>query len=188
MAIEYLEGLREEDEKAFVKPLSDPRTAFERLARLWVWHGAELEKAAQEPSSGEHGVSGEAVTALRAELKLAAFGFVYGEGSWGDEERALRQRYLTALGLTDEGLRRCSGISERLDLVERAARLQALSEPAKRESLGRLVRETWVAWAREQDDPKPHWLSAWEELDEPMREVDRRIGVAVATRVIRRDR
>ena len=27
-----------------------------------------------------------------------------------------------------------------------------------REDLGRLVRETWIAWAREQPDPKPSWL------------------------------
>ena len=49
-----------------------------------------------------------------------------------------------------------------------------------REFLGRLVRMEWVKWAREQDDPKPHWLEPWEALSEPMREVDRRIGERVA--------
>ena len=28
-----------------------------------------------------------------------------------------------------------------------------------REALGRLVRETWVAWAKVQPDPKPSWLT-----------------------------
>jgi hypothetical protein len=49
-------------------------------------------------------------------------------------------------------------------------------DAATREYLGRMVREEWVKWAREQKDPKPHWLVPWEELDEPMKEVDRRIG------------
>lgn len=51
---------------------------------------------------------------------------------------------------------------------------------ADREALGRLVRETWVAWAREQADAKPSWLLPWEELAERDREVDMRIGEAVA--------
>lgn len=51
---------------------------------------------------------------------------------------------------------------------------------ADREALGRLVRETWVTWAREQPDPKPSWLTGWDELDEGQREVDMRIGEAVA--------
>lgn len=49
-----------------------------------------------------------------------------------------------------------------------------------REDYGRLVRETWVAWASEQPDPKPSWLVPWEELDPGQREVDMRIGEAVA--------
>ena len=48
-----------------------------------------------------------------------------------------------------------------------------------RESLGRLVRETWVEWAREQPTPKPSWLVSWNELPEPDKEVDRRIGEAL---------
>jgi len=46
----------------------------------------------------------------------------------------------------------------------------------RREYLGRLVREVWVVWARDQDNPKPHHLLPWEELSESDREVDRRIG------------
>jgi hypothetical protein len=49
-----------------------------------------------------------------------------------------------------------------------------------REQLGRLVRRVWVSWAREQPDPKPSWLLDWDDLDESLREVDRRIGEAVA--------
>lgn len=49
-----------------------------------------------------------------------------------------------------------------------------------REDLGRLVRETWVAWAKEQRDPKPSWLTGWDELDAGQREVDMLIGHAVA--------
>ena len=57
--------------------------------------------------------------------------------------------------------------------------------PDPREPLGRIVRETWVAWAREQYRPKPSWLLLWEELDNGQREVDMRIGAAVAVRAIR---
>lgn len=49
-----------------------------------------------------------------------------------------------------------------------------------RESLGRRVRGTWLAWAREQSDPKPSWLLGWDEIDAGQREVDMRIGEDVA--------
>jgi hypothetical protein len=49
-----------------------------------------------------------------------------------------------------------------------------------REPLGRLIREEWVKWASEQPDPKPSWLLPWEELDAGQREVDMRMGAAVA--------
>lgn len=52
-----------------------------------------------------------------------------------------------------------------------------------REALGALVREVWVQWAREQPDPKPSWLTPFEELDEGQREVDMRIGEVVASAV-----
>lgn len=45
-----------------------------------------------------------------------------------------------------------------------------------RELLGRLVRQVWIEWAREQDDPKPSWLLPWEDLDDGQKEVDMRIG------------
>ena len=49
-----------------------------------------------------------------------------------------------------------------------------VTEP--RELVGRLVRQVWTEWAREQPDPKPSWLLSWEELDDGQREVDMRIG------------
>jgi len=48
-----------------------------------------------------------------------------------------------------------------------------------RDSLGQMVREVWVAWANEQATPKPTWLVGWDDLPEPDREVDRRIGEAL---------
>jgi hypothetical protein len=54
-----------------------------------------------------------------------------------------------------------------------------------REHLGRIVRETWVICAGEQADPKPSHLAGWDELDEWDKEVDRRIGDAVASEVAR---
>jgi len=50
---------------------------------------------------------------------------------------------------------------------------------AGRDAKGRLVRETWVEWARRQPSPKPSWLVPWEDLAEPDREVDRQIGEAL---------
>ena len=49
-----------------------------------------------------------------------------------------------------------------------------------REELGRLVRAVWTEWASEQSDPKPSWLTDWEDLDDGQREVDMRIGSTVA--------
>ena len=48
------------------------------------------------------------------------------------------------------------------------------------EQLGEQVRQTWVEWAREQPDPKASWLVPWEALDGSQRDVDMRIGQAVA--------
>ena len=56
------------------------------------------------------------------------------------------------------------------------------------ETLGRLVRDAWVAWAREQPDPKPSWLVGWDDLDDGQREVDMRIGQAIAAQVAAAER
>lgn len=50
------------------------------------------------------------------------------------------------------------------------------SDAAEREELGKLVRDVWIHWAKEQPDPKPSWLLPWEAMAEDDREVDRRIG------------
>jgi hypothetical protein len=72
---------------------------------------------------------------------------------------------------------------EALTAIEQALTQQhALSSPrqegecADREFLGRVVRMEWEAWAREQPNQKPSWLTPWDQLTEPEREVDRRIG------------
>jgi hypothetical protein len=45
-----------------------------------------------------------------------------------------------------------------------------------RDPLGRMVREVWIEWARQQPVAKEHWLKPYDQLDEPDKEVDRRIG------------
>jgi len=51
--------------------------------------------------------------------------------------------------------------------------------PDPREDVGRLVRQVWAEWAREQPDAKPSWLLPWEELDAGQQEVDMRIGTVL---------
>jgi hypothetical protein len=45
---------------------------------------------------------------------------------------------------------------------------------------GRLVRETWVTWAKRQRRPHDSWLIGWDALGAGQREVDMLIGDAVA--------
>lgn len=54
------------------------------------------------------------------------------------------------------------------------------AEQICREAFGRRVREIWIAWAKEQPTPKPSWLVPWEQLSEPDKGVDRRIGETIA--------
>lgn len=55
-----------------------------------------------------------------------------------------------------------------------------IGEPKEpRELLGRIVRWEWTEWAREQPDPKPSWLTVWDELDDGQKEADMRIGLAL---------
>ena len=49
-----------------------------------------------------------------------------------------------------------------------------------REKLGRLVRETWVTWAKRHRRPEPVWLIGWDRLDADKREACMLIGEAVA--------
>jgi hypothetical protein len=64
-------------------------------------------------------------------------------------------------------------------LEARADALLPHLEALDRERLGIIVRAVWVEWAHEQPNPKPSWLQPWEALDEPDKEVDRRIGEAL---------
>ena len=52
--------------------------------------------------------------------------------------------------------------------------------PEDRDRLGRVVREAWIVWAKNQPDPKPSWLVPYDLLPEPDKEADRRIGEAFA--------
>ena len=47
-----------------------------------------------------------------------------------------------------------------------------------REQGGRMVRDVWVTWAREQEDVAEHpsWVKSWDELSPRDQEVDRRIA------------
>ena len=47
------------------------------------------------------------------------------------------------------------------------------------EQLGRVVRETWVRWAKTQPDCKEDWIDPWEVLPERIKDVDIQIGQAV---------
>jgi hypothetical protein len=59
-------------------------------------------------------------------------------------------------------------------------RAEKTSPATDREALGQIVREVWIAWAKEQPAPKDSWLVPWDGLSEPDKEVDRRIGEQVA--------
>lgn len=50
-----------------------------------------------------------------------------------------------------------------------------------RDELGKAVRAIWIKWAREQPSPKESWLRPWDQLPEPEKEVDRRIGEQLST-------
>jgi hypothetical protein len=53
------------------------------------------------------------------------------------------------------------------------------------DDLGRIVRRVWVEFCLETGHiAKPGHIAPWEDLDEWAREVDRRIGVAVASAVL----
>lgn len=68
------------------------------------------------------------------------------------------------------------------ELEKEDARIKAaLTQlPYSRDVLGMLVREAWVDWAKEQPNPKPHWLTPYKDLSESDKEADRRIGERVA--------
>lgn len=52
--------------------------------------------------------------------------------------------------------------------------------PFSRDQLGRMVRESWIRWAKCQPNPKPSWLVPYDELSESDKEADRIIGEDIA--------
>jgi hypothetical protein len=52
----------------------------------------------------------------------------------------------------------------------------------KKEDLGRLVRKTWIDWARRQHNCKESWLLSYDELPLAEREIDNEIGYTLALR------
>ena len=66
------------------------------------------------------------------------------------------------------------------ELRRQLADATSTTYPIDREFLGQCVRREWVRWAKEQGEPKPHWLVPWGQLSVRMREVDRRIGEHIA--------
>jgi len=47
------------------------------------------------------------------------------------------------------------------------------------DDLGKIVRDAWIEWAKEQPSPKASWLVPYEELSQPDKDADIRIGWAV---------
>jgi hypothetical protein len=97
-----------------------------------------------------------------------------------DEARALRDEARKAL-LTTNLVRQPSLDVDGYELPGTRLHARIKGIPREdREMLGMAVRAEWVRWACEQPNPKPHWLAPWEELSEPDKDVDRRIGVRLA--------
>lgn len=123
--------------------------------------------------TGEHGKPAYVFDAFdvaqEAHARMARNGYadvaIFRVRDGGTEERL--PSYEEALALLDQSRGRA--------LVNRMA--DAIKD---REALGRLVREEWIAWAKEQPSSKASWLVPWEGLSEPDKEVDRRIGVRLA--------
>lgn len=97
---------------------------------------------------------------------------------------------LVAAGATDQEAADLFASAYTRAMQDQQRVAETISEPLRfvrstdREGLGRLVREVWIAWAMEQPAPKSSWLLPWEALQEPDREVDRRIGEAVARQAV----
>lgn len=53
-----------------------------------------------------------------------------------------------------------------------------------REHFGRVLRDAWLGWARQQPDPKPSWLLPWEDLPAEHQEVDMLMAEAVLASVL----
>lgn len=63
---------------------------------------------------------------------------------------------------------------EVLDTLGQWLRVSMDVEP---EDLGRMVRGTWVGWARQEPGAKPSWLAPWDQLDSGQKRADTLIGI-----------
>lgn len=140
---------------------------------------------ATTPDSGDEQRPGvdELVAAWKAALAEARIGWIV------DDEGKLWPPHDTHGGTCGHphnydgscAICRCGDRPEALDALLRFLAGTVPSPVAlDRESLGRVVREVWIEWAKEQPSPKDSWLVPWEGLSEPDREVDRRIGERLA--------
>lgn len=75
----------------------------------------------------------------------------------------------------------CLGMAE--DAMMEIAE-EVLAKYETDETLGMIVRDAWVSWAKRQANPKPEWLDPWEKLPAEIQEVDRLIGIAIKRRVL----
>lgn len=118
---------------------------------------------------------------------------IYAAAPGGESPRAKMERDAELLGVGYMREREVGGlhVAEYIPAVEmcvlyRKAPGGEVADLLDRETLGKLVREVWIAWAREQPSPKPSWLVPWDGLAEPDREVDRRIGETVARAAVQK--
>ena len=95
-----------------------------------------------------------------------------------DEEVARENRYLKEeLSAEREG--RLGATDASRVFVAELDRFSVVLE-TDRETIGRIVRDAWIQWAKDiAKDPKPGWVAPWEEMSEEDREADMCIGEAV---------
>jgi hypothetical protein len=92
----------------------------------------------------------------------------------GIDKQALMPAGQDVVTCLDDLRKNYAALAAKLQEAERAPALD-------RNTLGSLVRQAWIEWAKEQPNPKASWLVPWDELAESDKEADRRIGEAVAT-------
>ncbi len=96
-------------------------------------------------------------------------------GGYRRARNELRADLIAATEALGEEVIRTEELQDRIERLENAH-----TNGGGPEFLGRLVRMTWREWAGEQPNVKASWLTLWEDLSEAERDVDCRIGMAVA--------
>jgi hypothetical protein len=108
------------------------------------------------------------------------------EDRTGEERAALHARCSSAEGVSDSGERWakapacCKHCGAPCRCLCHGG--PATDVPDRSRPLGKLVRDVWVRWAKEQPDAKPSWLVPWNDLPagDPQREAARLIEHAVS--------